>query len=97
VNRCIDDCVRAGLIASRDKVLATNENDLPVACVIDDDPNAGNIRLIEAWLDANGIVFTGSRGEWEPGRCAPQLAWGRDAALAVRHASERTSVASALS
>ncbi|HJU21949.1 MAG TPA: NAD(P)-binding protein [Casimicrobiaceae bacterium] len=97
VTRCIDDCVRAGLIASREKVLVTNENDLPVACVIDDDPGARNVQLIEGWLGANGIVFTGSRGEWEPGRCAAQLAWGRDAALAVAHASERTSVASALS
>jgi len=57
---------------------------VPIACVIDDDPATANLRLIERWLDARGIAFTGSRGEWEPGRCGALLASGRRAARNAR-------------
>lgn len=84
VRQCIDDCVRTGVIASHEAVVVTHEIDLPVACVVDDDPDRASLRLIERWLAAYGIAFTGSRGEWEPGRCASQLLSGRHAALAAR-------------
>lgn len=89
VRRCVDDCVRAGLLASPETVLVTHETDLPHACIIDDDPAQANLRTVEHWLDAHGIGFTGSRGQWEPGRCRHLLASGRDAAHAAKRSVAR--------
>jgi protoporphyrinogen oxidase len=89
VRRCVDDCVRAGFLASPETVIVTHETDLPHACVIDDDPGQANLRTVEHWLDAHGIGFTGSRGQWEPGRCRHLLASGRDAAHAAKRSVAR--------
>jgi protoporphyrinogen oxidase len=94
VRRVVDDCVNAGLLASPSDVILTHETDFPIACVIDDDPQAANVHTIERWLESNAIGFTGSRGEWEVGRCAALLASAGRAARAARRATETARVAS---
>lgn len=94
VARCLDDCVRSGLIASREAVIVAHEINVAVACVIDDDPRHANLDKVGRWLDAQGIGYTGSRGEWETGRCSALLSSGRraarDAARAIAAQRERS-------
>nr|MBA2690698.1 FAD-dependent oxidoreductase [Burkholderiales bacterium] len=65
IKRCIADCVRVGMIADSDPIIAANQVDMPYAYVVYDHGRAENVAKIKSWLENYGIVASGRYGEWE--------------------------------
>lgn len=65
IQRCIDDCIRVGMIREDDPVIAANEVDMPYAYVVYDHARAQNVELIRNWLASANIVLSGRYSEWE--------------------------------
>ena len=59
VQRCIDDCVRVGIIGADDPVWVSNQVDMPCAYVVSDHAWAVQIEIIREWMNAADIVLTG--------------------------------------
>lgn len=65
IQRCIDDCIRVGMINADDEIVAANEVDMPYAYVVYDHARAKNVELIRSWLASANIVLAGRYSEWE--------------------------------
>jgi protoporphyrinogen oxidase len=65
IERCIEDCVRVGIIRADDPIIASNQVDMPYAYVVYDHARACNVDVIRRWLGANDIVLAGRYSEWE--------------------------------
>ena len=92
VERCIQDCIRVGLLREDDRILAANQVDMPCAYVVYDHARAAHVDTIRRWADAADILLAGRHGEWEcdnaehafvAGRKAAAEALARNAALAA--------------
>lgn len=65
VQRCIDDCVRVGIIKADDPVWVSNQVDMPYAYVVYDHARAAQVQIIREWMAASSIVLAGRYSEWE--------------------------------
>ena len=65
IRRCIDDCVRVGMIGADDPILAANQVDMPYAYVVYDHARAANVQTIRSWLADARILLAGRYSEWE--------------------------------
>jgi protoporphyrinogen oxidase len=65
IDRCIEDCIRVGLIRADDPIVARNQVDMPYAYVVYDHGRRENVRIIRDWLDSIDIVLAGRYSEWE--------------------------------
>jgi UDP-galactopyranose mutase len=65
IRRCIDDCVRVGMINPDDKILAANAVDMPYAYVVYDHARATNVETVKNWLAQYDITLAGRYSEWE--------------------------------
>jgi UDP-galactopyranose mutase len=65
IQRCIDDCVKVGMIRSDDPVWAANQVDMPCAYVIYDHARPANVATVRTWLDQHDIHLAGRYSEWE--------------------------------
>ncbi len=65
IARCVDDCIKVGMLRSDDKVLVSNLVDMPYAYVVYDHARARNVALVKAWLAGHDIVLAGRYSEWE--------------------------------
>jgi protoporphyrinogen oxidase len=63
--RCIDDCIRVGLLEPSDALLTSNQVDMPYAYVIFDHGRAERVAKIRTWLAHFDILVAGRYGEWE--------------------------------
>ena len=63
--RCIDDCIRVGLLDASDALLTLNQVDMPYAYVIYDHGCAERVAKIRTWLANFDILLAGRYGEWE--------------------------------
>jgi UDP-galactopyranose mutase len=63
--RCVEDCVRVGLITRDDPVWAAVHVDMPCAYVIYDHSRAANVTTIRDWLLRHDILLAGRYAEWE--------------------------------
>jgi protoporphyrinogen oxidase/glycosyltransferase involved in cell wall biosynthesis len=94
VERCVQDCIRVGLLNEDDRIIASCETDLPYAYVVDDLENTKQVRTIRNWLAMFDIVPAGRFGEWlHDGADHPFIA-GKKAAEAMKW-MERKSAAAA--
>jgi protoporphyrinogen oxidase/glycosyltransferase involved in cell wall biosynthesis len=94
VERCVQDCIRVGLLNEDDRVIASCETDLPYAYVVDDLENTKQVKTIRNWLAMFDIVPAGRFGEWlHDGADHPFIA-GKKAAEAMKW-MERKSAAAA--
>lgn len=84
IQRCIDDCVRVGIIDSPDAVLVANQVDMPQAYVVYDHARQRNVDLIRNWLDRYDILLAGRYSEWEYYNSDHAFLAGRKVADAVR-------------
>jgi UDP-galactopyranose mutase len=84
IKRCIDDCIRSGLITEKDSIIAANELDMPYAYVIYDHSRAENVAVIREWLECQGIIPAGRYGEWEYYNSDHALLAGKKAAEKAR-------------
>ncbi|MCL1089021.1 NAD(P)-binding protein [Shewanella profunda] len=65
IARCIEDCIKVGLMTAEDKVITANLVDMPYAYVIYDHSRAKNIAVIKAWMEQQDITLAGRYSEWE--------------------------------
>jgi len=65
VERCVQDCIRVGLLDASDALLTSNQVDMPYAYVIDDHGRAERVGKIRAWLANFDIICAGRYSEWE--------------------------------
>ena len=84
IQRCIDDCIKIGLIKPGDRIITANELDMPHAYVIYDHTRARNVATIRTWLESNDIIPAGRYGEWEYYNSDHALLAGKQAAEKVR-------------
>ena len=65
VQRCIDDCVRVGIIRADDPIWVSNQVDMPYAYVVYDHARAAQVEIIREWMAAADIVLAGRYSEWQ--------------------------------
>ena len=65
IERCIDDCIKVGMLRPEDKIITANLVDMPYAYVVYDHARAANVALVKAWLARYDIVLAGRYSEWE--------------------------------
>jgi UDP-galactopyranose mutase len=65
IERCIQDCIKVGLLREDDRIIAANEVDMPYAYVIHDHAREKNVDTLRSWFSAQDIVLAGQCGEWE--------------------------------
>lgn len=84
IQRCIDDCIRVGMIEPSDRVLVANQVDMPYAYVVYDHERQRNVDLIRRWLDQHDILLAGRYSEWEYYNSDHAFLAGKKAAETVR-------------
>ena len=65
VQRCVDDCIRVGLLDPSDALLTSNEVDMPYAYVVYDHGRAERVARIREWLAKFDVILAGRYSEWE--------------------------------
>ncbi|MBP1204759.1 protoporphyrinogen oxidase/glycosyltransferase involved in cell wall biosynthesis [Duganella sp. 1411] len=65
IDRCIDDCIKVGMMREDDRVLTANQVDMPYAYVVYDHARAANVATVRAWMEQHDIVLAGRYSEWE--------------------------------
>jgi protoporphyrinogen oxidase/glycosyltransferase involved in cell wall biosynthesis len=65
IDRCIQDCIKVGLLRDDDRIIARNQVDMPYAYVVYDHARKLNVELIRQWLASHDIVLAGRYSEWE--------------------------------
>ncbi|MBA4064284.1 MAG: UDP-galactopyranose mutase [Isosphaera sp.] len=88
IKRCVDDCVKVGILRPDDPVWAANQVDMPFAYVVYDHARPGNVAVIREWLGRHGVHLAGRYSEWEYYNSDHAFLAGRKAAQAARAALE---------
>ncbi len=65
IARAIEDCRRVGMIREGDRILVSNQVDMPYAYVLYDHQRARNVETCKAWLKQFDITLVGRYSEWE--------------------------------
>lgn len=65
IDRCIEDCIKVGILRSDDRVLARNQVDMPYAYVVYDHARKQNVAIVRKWLADHDILLAGRYSEWE--------------------------------
>jgi UDP-galactopyranose mutase len=65
IDRCIEDCIKVGLLTAQDRIIARNQIDMPHAYVVYDHARKRNVELIRDWLLSRDIILSGRYSEWE--------------------------------
>ncbi|HEX7984989.1 MAG TPA: NAD(P)-binding protein [Duganella sp.] len=65
IDRCIEDCIKVGMMREDDRVLTANQVDMPYAYVVYDHARAANVATVRAWMEQHDIVLAGRYSEWE--------------------------------
>lgn len=84
IQRCIQDCIKVGIINADDPVWVANQVDMPYAYVIYDHARLKNVALIRAWLEQQDIVLAGRYSEWAYYNSDHAFIAGKKAAAQVR-------------
>ena len=65
IARCVEDCIKVGMIRPDDVILSASEVDMPYAYVVYDHARKANVTLIRQWLLTQDIHLSGRYSEWE--------------------------------
>ncbi len=65
IKRCIEDCIKVGLMKPDDPVWAANQVDMPFAYVVYDHARPRHVALIRKFLEQHDILLAGRYSEWE--------------------------------
>lgn len=84
VRRCMEDCVRVGLLRPDDTLISSSQADMPYAYVVYDHARAAHVATIRTWLAEHDIVLAGRYSEWAYYNSDHAFLAGRRAAEAVR-------------
>jgi protoporphyrinogen oxidase len=93
IKRCIDDCVKVGLLRADDEIIASNQVDMPFAYVVYDHARAENVEIVRNWLGSHDIHLAGRYSEWEYYNSDHAFLAGRRVAEVVAGKLKETSAA----
>ncbi|GGY61188.1 hypothetical protein GCM10011613_00710 [Cellvibrio zantedeschiae] len=65
IARCIEDCIKVGMMTEEDTVITANQVDMPYAYVIYDHARAKNVTTVKNWMAKHNIILAGRYSEWE--------------------------------
>jgi protoporphyrinogen oxidase/glycosyltransferase involved in cell wall biosynthesis len=65
IDRCIEDCVRVGMLRPDDAVIARNQVDMPYAYVVYDHARKANFEVVRDWLVQYDVILSGRYSEWQ--------------------------------
>lgn len=65
IARCVEDCIKVGMMNPEDKLITANLVDMPYAYVIYDHERAKNVATVKAWMEKHDIILAGRYSEWE--------------------------------
>jgi protoporphyrinogen oxidase/glycosyltransferase involved in cell wall biosynthesis len=65
IDRCVQDCIKVGVLKEDDELITANVVDMPYAYVVYDHQRADNVATIKSWLASNHIILSGRYSEWE--------------------------------
>ena len=91
IARCVEDCIRVGIIRADDPVITASEVDMPYAYVVYDHHRQANVALIRQWLLTQDIHLSGRYSEWEYYNSDHAFLAGKCAAENVKSESVATS------
>lgn len=85
IARCIEDCIKVGMMNPEDKVITVNLVDMPYAYVIYDHARAKNVATVKAWMLKHNIILAGRYSEWEYYNSDHAFLAGKKAAELIAH------------
>ena len=65
IDRCIQDCIKVGMVRAEDTIMAANEVDMPYAYVVYDHERTQHVETIRNWVGTANILLAGRYSEWE--------------------------------
>ncbi|MEP6604816.1 MAG: NAD(P)-binding protein, partial [Nitrosospira sp.] len=65
IDRCVEDCIKVGMLKRNDKIVTANLVDMPYAYVVYDHARARSVETIKNWLLQRDIILSGRYSEWE--------------------------------
>ena len=95
IERCIEDCIRVGLLTPEDKLLTANLVDMPYAYVVYDHERARSVETAEEWLLQQDIILSGRYSEWEYYNSDHAFLAGKKAADLVKQLRPRQKILAA--
>jgi protoporphyrinogen oxidase len=90
IDRCLQDCIKVGVLRDDDELLAANMVDMPYAYVVYDHQRADNVATIKSWLASNDIVLSGRYSEWEYYNSDHAFLAGKKAADSLKQIAQAT-------
>lgn len=93
IQRCIDDCIKVGIISKDDPIWEANQVDLPFAYVVYDHDRKECVKVIREWMAQHNIILAGRYSEWEYYNSDHAFLAGRRAADEARAHLSNTSSA----
>ncbi|MBA4143799.1 MAG: NAD(P)-binding protein [Nitrosospira sp.] len=89
IDRCMEDCIRVGLLRQEDKLITANLVDMPYAYVVYDHVRKQNVETVKKWLSERDIILSGRYSEWEYYNSDHAFLAGKKAAEVVKQLKPR--------
>jgi protoporphyrinogen oxidase len=86
IDRCVQDCIKVGVLKEDDELITANVVDMPYAYVVYDHQRADNVATIKSWLASNHIILSGRYSEWEYYNSDHAFLAGKKAAESLKRA-----------
>lgn len=83
IQRCVDDCIRVGMLRADDKIVTARQVDVPFAYVACDAARARNVEVIANWAADFDIVLADRYSAWQYFNSDHAFAAGKRAAEQV--------------
>ena len=92
IDRCIEDCIRVGILRADDRIIAANLVDMPYAYVVYDHARSRSVETIKNWLLERDIILAGRYSEWEYYNSDHAFLAGKKAAALLRELAPQKQV-----
>jgi protoporphyrinogen oxidase len=89
IDRCMEDCIKVGLLTPDDKLITANLVDMPYAYVVYDHVRKQSVETVKRWLLERDIILSGRYSEWEYYNSDHAFLAGKKAAEMVKQVKSR--------
>jgi UDP-galactopyranose mutase len=89
IDRCMEDCIKVGLLTRDDKLVTANLVDMPYAYVVYDHVRKQSVETVKRWLLERDIILSGRYSEWEYYNSDHAFLAGKKAAEMVKQVKPR--------
>ena len=89
IDRCVEDCIKVGMLTREDKLITANLVDMPYAYVVYDHVRKQNVEIVKRWLSERDIILSGRYSEWEYYNSDHAFLAGKKAAEMVKQVKSR--------